>query len=417
MRKISYILLSLLVFTACKDIAQEEDYTISLSEDKIIADYAGITNTITVYSKDGNWKILPASIPEWTTVEKVNGSDSNVEIAISPNNTFKNREATIKFISENNTCFLYISQEGIQNKSSLDWYTFPVNSFLDVKYDSENSNSSRNYRISANDVYVSSSIKDRIYHGGFIQKKVNGVSEAKGMMHYSYNPISISAFVNGKFYSRESIIPSPENTKELYDEIRANIPKQNGTFFYQTSPIQYNSYKHLHLLGIGNLGLKLDEIVAGKSYLENELENRTGLIYSYCNVLFNITMDLPSNLVKETIGDDDKKELYYINNIKYGRMAFLFLETDYDYNTSSIVISKVMKNLQLSDNEEKVKNSINASYIYFNEDHSVNIIRGFDVIRMFVTEVNDQPIIPLSFSINTYDRNSVGNFEFAFKIS
>ena len=75
-----------------------------------------------------------------------------------------------------------------------------------------------------------------------------------------------------------------------------------------------------------------------------------------------------------------------------------------------------MKNLQLTDYEEKVKSSINANYLFFNKEGNINTIKGADVINMFVSEINDQPIIPLSFSINTYDKNSVGNFELTFKM-
>lgn len=416
MKKLSYLLLFLLIFTACDDHQQVEDYSISLSEDKITTDYTGITQTIKVQSNDDNWNILSSSIPEWCNIEKKKSSTYNVEITISPNHTFQSREATITFIYEDKSCSLYISQEGIQNKSSLDWHTFPVNSFSSVEYDSENNNTERNYRISANEIYINSSIKDKIYHGNLIQKKLNGISGVKETTQYSYNPITTSAFVNGKFYSRESVYPSFENTNGLYDEVKSKTPTQNISFSYQTSPIQYNSYKHLNLLGVGNLGLKLDEIITGKSYTQNELKNRTGLIYSYCNILFNTTMDLPANLIKETIPENEKKELSYISNINYGKMAFLIVETDYDYKTSTLVIGKIMKGLPLTEDEEKVKSSINANYLFFNKDGNINTTKGIDVISMFVSEIKDQPIIPLSFSINTYNNNSVGDFELTFKM-
>ena len=97
-------------------------------------------------------------------------------------------------------------------------------------------------------------------------------------------------------------------------------------------------------------------------------------------------------------------------------MAFLIVETDYDYKTSTLVIGKIMKGLLLTEDEEKVKSSINANYLFFNKDGNINTTKGIDVISMFVSEIKDQPIIPLSFSINTYNNNSVGDFELTFKM-
>lgn len=415
MKNLSYLLLFLFIFTAC-DNHQVEEYLISLSEDKIIADYAGITQTIKVQSNDDNWTILSSSIPEWCNIEKEKSSSYNVEITISPNHTFHSREALITFIYEDKSCTLHIFQDGIQNKPSLDWHTFPVNSFSNVEIDSEVGLSERNYKIIASEIYINSSIRDKIFHGNLIQNKLKGINKVEEYTQYSYNPIAISGFVNGQFYYRESVYPSFNNTDRLYNEIKSNNTSQNFQFSYQTSPIQYNSYKHLNLLGIGNLGLKLDEIITGKSYTENELKNRTGLIYSYCNILFNTTINLPHNLIKETIPENERKGLSYINNIKYGKMAFLILETDYDYTISSLVVGKIMKDLQLNDYEEEIKSSINANYIFFDKDCNLNILKGIDVIRMFVSQISDQPIIPLNFSINNYDNNSIGNFELAFKI-
>lgn len=414
MKNFTYLLFFLLIFTACGD--QAEDFSISLSEDQITTDYAGVTRTIKVQSKGTDWTVLPSSIPEWCIVEKKQSLTYNIEITISPNHTFQERKASITFINEDRSCSLHVSQEGIQNKSSLDWYTFPVNSFSNVEYNSKNDNTERNYKISASEIYINSSIKDLIFHGNLIQKRMKGLSGVKEFTQYSYNPISIGAFVNGKFYSRESVYPSFKNTEELYNEIKVNSPKQNMNFSYQTLPIQYNSYKHLNLLGVGNLGLKLDEIITGKPYTENELKDRTGLIYSYCNILFNTAMDLPYNLIKETIPENEKKELSYINNIKYGKMAFLIVETDYDYTTSRLVISKIMKGLQLTNYEGRVKSSINANYLFFNKDGNISIIKGIDVITKFVSEINEQPIIPLSFSVNNYENNSVGKFELTFNL-
>jgi len=411
------IIIFSIIFSACDSQPETEGSFLNLSEKQISIGHFGGTREVLVES-NMDWDILNSSVPEWCCVEKTHDSGQYyMEIIISPNRTFQTREATVTIQSDGYSTYLSISQTGIKNELLLDWHTFPVNSISDVKFEFGNDGVERKYQILYNEIFINPIIKEKIYHGNLINNKATLESGLIEYKQYTYNPITISSFVDGFFYSRESIVPSIENTDDLYREIKANYPNQNLHFTFQNTPIQYYSYRHLNLLGIGNLGLKLDEIINdGKSYQKEELGDRTGLLYSYCNILFNVTMDIPGELIQETISDDEAHKISYVSNIKYGKMAFLIIETDYDYNISKIVVEKIMKGSQLSEQEEKIKNSINANYLTFEEDGNLAITKGIEVIRAYVSDIYNQPIIPLSFSVNRYDNNSIGHFENQFKV-
>lgn len=405
MKKLFYYFLLFSFLISCNNHNEEDVFFFSLSESTINADCIKTVKTIQVSASNQNWTINELSLPEWCNVERKSISSDDVTVTILPNHKLQAREVTITFICNNNILPLYIFQKGAEKDSSLDLHSFTVNTFLESNKIDDN-----NYRIIASELYINPTIKEKIFHGNLIDNSITNIYGIKDFNKYSYNPITISSFSNGHVYYIESVQPSSYNTNKLYSEIKNSLPDQNLSFIYQSAPIRYNSYKHLNLLGVGNLGIKLDEVMTGKSYLTSEMENKTGLIYNYCNILFNTTIDLPRNLISDAITAEEKEKLSYINNIKYGRMAFLIIETDYDYQTSISVIAKIMKRSKLSSQEEEVKNSITAYYFFFNNDGNINVDSGLDVIGKYVSEINNQPIIPLSFSINKYN-NAINLFQ------
>lgn len=61
-------------------------------------------------------------------------------------------------------------------------------------------------------------------------------------------------------------------------------------------------------------------------------------------------MDYPRIPTKEEIKDD----VVYIDNINYGKTAFLIIETDYDYNIANNVIKRAMEKQTLNIEEQEV---------------------------------------------------------------
>ena len=398
-----YIFFVLLLFlTGCNSQLTPEILTLSVNNLEV--DNTGGLYTIHIDYNGKNWKVEDFNLPNWVKINTINTESNNVELNIQPNTTYFLRQTDLKITYNNNEQVLHIVQQGIHNKSSLEWQTFNVNTIIPIE--EEGQNFFTTYKLKATDYFINPLMQKRIFHGNLINKQFYyGIDDKDENIKYASNSITISSYTNGSFYIRKDVKPSYEVTKDLFDEINSQSRYQNSTFIYQNNPIQYNSYKHLHILGVGNLGLKLDEIINDKSYKEKELSNRTGLIYNYCQRLFNTTMDLPVNVINDR-GDVTKKNFSYISSISYGKMSFLFVETDYDYKSSVCAISKIMKGEPLTQEEECIKESISANYLFFDKLSNVHVIKGFDVIKKYVSDINLQPIIPLSFSINNYQTHS-----------
>ncbi len=408
MKKIIYLFI-LLVGFSCNDNdgnGQIEDMAILLGNSQISVQHLGSNYVVKVKSK-GDWNILESSVPQWCEI----GVKKSNEFAITilPNRTFTSRKGEIIIKNIANSVALQIFQEGVNKNTKLEWHTFPVNSVSKV------SNSGQEYRIKANEIFITPTIRNTIFHGNLIEKTLKRGTQIKQDKKYTFTPITIFGGVGSDLYSREAIIPSINETNSLFNAILGKYPTQN-TQFTSLPPIQFNSYKELHLLGVGNLGLKLDEILTGNSYTKKEMGNRIGLIYSYCNVLFETSMDYPDQLVNDTISEDMSNKLAYVNAIKYGKQAFLIVETDYEYDLSKAVVGKIMNGKKLNNEEEQIKNSFTVNYLFFNKDSSINIVKGHHTIQQYVSDIAKQPIVPLSFSINNYKDNSAGNLEVVFNL-
>lgn len=166
----------------------------------------------------------------------------------------------------------------------------------------------------------------------------------------------------------------------------------------------------MYLLGKGNLGVDLDRLIFGYSYTEKEMVRQTGLIYSYCNTLFNIIMDIPEKLVNENIID---RNLAYVSNLNYGRIGLLIIESDYNYNLLSRTIKKVMKEERLSNEETIIIEQSSIYYLYFNNSGDIIKREGkIEAIRDYINSINESDIIPLSFSINNCIDNHVEEVEY-----
>ncbi len=381
---------------------------IKLSEPSIEADYSGVSTRIYV---DSNCEWSVSEAPEWFSIEPKNDAEGPyLTVTILPNPRYDARSAAISVYGGGVSADLSITQSGITNSSSLEWHAFPVNSFAEVS----SQGGTEEYRITGTELFINAAIKDRIFHGHLIPSYLGDISDPDTDGQYTYNPITISCIANGQAYVREQQIPSIAATSDLAEEVITAVGDQNTTFTYSDTPIQYNSYRHLNLLGVGNLGLKLDELITGLSHEEAELGNRTGLIYSYCQELFTTTMDIPENLIQESLSDTEKEELSYVSNISYGRTALLVVETEYSYEVSSIAIKGYMQGADLEAEEEDVVDTADVWYVSFDGDGEAHIEAGGKALMMkYVNNIGSGEIIPLNFSLNNYSDNTSGRFSFS----
>ena len=406
----------LLIFSvACQDDnSKPEVYYITPAITEITANYSGLQKRIAI-SSNCNWEI--SDIPQWCTAQKIiEGNSEYLRINVLSNDANIPRDATILLSFGNIFTSLHIYQDKKNGVESLQWYTFPVNFFTNVNFEVLEDNNTRKYQILGEEMFITPSWKNQVFTGNIINRHVDNILGIKNYFDdYSFNPITISS-KNGK--SKELPVPSLEEMYDFAQQIIADLPDQNIQF-QLSSPIQYSSYRQLHLLGLGNIGLHLDEIVSGKSYLEREMSKQTGMIYSYSQKLFDITMDYPHKLINETVGTEELSDLLYINNVTYGKTAFLLVESSNTIISVKSIIGKIATGMNLSDEELQIANDLDIWYIYY-DSNGVQTLKGnYELVNNYIndcTNSSSNGIIPLCFTVNKFKDNSIGNIDIGFEL-
>lgn len=412
------LILFVLAFAACKESEPERTYYITPAEIEIDAAEAGIQKRIEVAS-NCDWTV--ETTPEWCTARKTAAAGREyLDLEVCPNDYEAPREATLvlSFRSDrytHTTARLRISQSGkeVQTDDPLAWNPFAVNKLTLAEYDLAEDGVTRTYRISGTQIFVSSSFAKQVFPGNLIDRHTDNRELTDYRDRYTFNPIHIAAFPNSKIYETESL-PSYEAAHEMAKQIVAELSVQNLVFNY-IGPIRYNSYRHLHLLGRGNLGLNLDEMISGSPYTRKEMEKRTGMIYSGCQSLFDIVMDYPEKLIQETIGGDELRDLSYINSVSYGKAYLLVIESDDDFTAVNSVVNQIRRGSNLNDEDRKVRDALDVWYICFDQ-FGAHAIRGNYTLIEDGTERLPPQIIPVNFTTNKLENNSVGNMVIKFDL-
>lgn len=388
---------------------------ITIDESEITVDYAGGKSRIAV-SSNCDWDV--SITPLWCPVQKVSADGREyIEVDIQPNETDAPRETVVTVsYGRKASDALIIKQKDRSEPTPLKWYTFPVNSFTDVVYEQPGDAPTGKYRITASQLFVNPSLRAHIFPGNPIGSHTDDILNFTTYDNFTYNPVLISAFVNGEQYLRE-LVPAQSGTDEMAQQIIADLPKQNLEFAYSSAPMQYTSYRHLHLLGMGNRGLRLDEMVSGEPYQSKEMTKRTGLIYTYSLKLFTIIMDIPSKLINETVSADQSRNMSYIYSVSYGKTALLLVETDSDYQAGRGVVNKIIEGEALSDEESRTKDELTIYYLYFDRTGTAQLVKGdAELIGRFGDEINSLGIMPLNFTVNRFEDNAVGHLTVDLKL-
>lgn len=116
---------------------------------------------------------------------------------------------------------------------------------------------------------------------------------------YTFNPITVFSLTGTE--KSQTFIPSKSEQDAYANKILDKNPSQNEAFISDGKGITYNSHRELNLIGTGNMGINLDKVISGKSYREQEMTKKNGLIYSFSHKLFTLSMDLEEHIVKEKI--------------------------------------------------------------------------------------------------------------------
>ncbi len=404
MKKICLIFITITLL-ACGDDKDFENSFIKLDKNNLNINPLGGTDTVTILSNI-RWEIYES--PDWCSIIENHISDGSlIVIETLPNKTGKERHGVIKISGGEIVKYISVNQY-FNTKDDIDWKTFPVNSFFSVKYTLGDDGIERTYRLEGTDIFINKSIYKKVYNGNLFDRDLKSVYDLKEFKSYTYNPITIACFVNGKFYERKTK-PAINEMVDFAREINQSLPQQNLNFSFSNTPIKYRSYRQLHLLGKGNLGIKLDELLTGVSYQDKELSNKVGYIFSYSMKFFDVIMDIPDKLIQEDITDEHiLGSLSFVNNISYGKTAYLIIECpENDYGIKNI-IDKLSEKVSLDSHERAILENANSYYIHFNEIKDVQFEHGkSNVIEKYINSINETPIIPLSFSALNYADHSL----------
>lgn len=396
----------LLILTSC-DKEKSDDYFINLNKYELQIAGTCIEMEIQI-SSNCQWTV--SDIPKWCIVNITNGSlDAKLQIKIESNNSNITREASIRISNNEIIKYLHIRQDKSSIINDIKWFTFPINTFSNVDYTYDNNEREIIYTFKGSKIFINPSIKSKIFPGNLVNKLLDNISTIDDYLDYSYNPITIGCFADGKAYTKTINKPSLNELNLFADNIIKKQENQILSFNYENTPIKFSSYKQLYLLGQGNLGVDLVKLL-GYSYTENKMKKCTGLIYSYCNTLFNITMDIPTKLVNEDITDSN---MVYINNLNYGRTGYLIVESNHNYNSLTSIIKKAMKREKINDDEMNIIKQSSIVLLSFNRNGEIIKKEGnAELINEFIDSINKNSIIPLSFNANNYYDHHVESLEY-----
>ena len=374
---ILYSLVFLFITSSCKDEDNPELNVLKLDRDEILFENIGGDKTIQL-TTNGEWETK--NIPNWLLLSKTSGNTS-IEIVIKAetNNKYEDRTAEIIFKGEGQTVMLKVIQSKRENV--LNWNTFLLNQFSSVNDTLGADNIERAYNFEANGLFVNPSIQDKVFLGNLVNRKMGvntNLTEYKG---YTFNPI-----VTFSFDDIETFTPSKTEERNVIERIRKEYPNdgQKEASIPNSNGVKFSSYRELNLIGAGNMGINLDEVISGSSYKEKEMTKSNGLVFVYEQTYLSLDMDFPDQLVKEEIKKEDFPNggLSFISRVSYGRVGLLIIESDHDIKKVGSAAYEMMKGRPITEEENRILNESDIYHLYFDKNHKLHTQKGkTDVIE------------------------------------
>jgi len=401
------LLLSFLLsaFTACGD---DEKPILELSEDELTFSLDGGQEITKLYA-NAEWTISEA--PEWCLLSSRSGvGTTDLTITVLKNEDMEPRETSLTISSQGMTIPLKIKQNRNVNNDKISYIHMHLSDFRTII------GSDLDYHFNARSLFISPDFMTKLYTGKLINTLPESNTKIDEYTGYTYNSVGLSS-------SLISVEPIASYTpsKATYDGIIASVMKTNdltiGSSHISVGGVEYNSYRQLYFTGMSEMGVELDKLVSGKSYIDKEMEMKTGLIYSYVETLFTIDLDIPEQLlVKEELKVEDFPDarLSYIANVNYGRSAFLLVESDLEAESLRAFVSAAVEG-ESSEKAADVSPGFKAYYFYF--DAGKNLIKKegiIDVAKEYFNDAKERKhlILPLTFSASDYFTNGVADVVF-----
>ena len=411
----------LILFFACSCNGKDDPIPVSVKKDIILSETKLLfekqdesVKTVTVSTEE---QFNLDKQPEWLMLE-VDQSQKTIEISVKPNYSRQPREVLLKVFDENSESYLHISQSGeAEEEEPFIFKYFPVSEYISCETSVEGANTL--YHFKTKKFFINQNIKDEIYLGNILNYKFSDFPKLQTFEDYIFNDVTVIAdiIIDGKMYVEEWETPSKSQLDELAQIIIKDAPKESKTY-YVGEPILFRSYKYLHFLSMANLGFCIDEVMQENLYPDKNMDKDIGLIYSYSQSLFSILIDPSFLQPREETDFILQNNLSYINNITYGKTAFLIIESDGSKQLVDSIIKKVKLKENLSGEEKLFINSMDICYLYFSSDGTLQKDKSEDNINKIVNfyQVENNNIIPLNYSVLDYITNGSKYIEYAFSL-
>lgn len=417
MKQLFYLIMLPLLCISCGDNDKETLAYISLEQDKITFEHSGGYFKINLET-DGGWQT--SNIPDWISLDHTNGSKSTeITVTALSNENTEPRDTEIYFLRDNKKTILKIHQ--LNKEKELTWSRLCFSSFDDVGFTPGKNKDERIYSFTTKELFinpdVNTDIKEKIFLGNLINRNLDKNIDLSVYNGYTFNPITVFSLTGTE--KSQTFIPSKSEQDAYANKILDKNPSQNEAFISDGEGITYNSHRELNLIGTGNMGINLDKVISGKSYREKEMTKKNGLIYSFSNKLFTLSMDLEEHIVKEKINKKDfpDNSISFISSVSYGRIGLLIIESNNDITKIRAVVNKIMQSNigKITQEDAAVLKELDAYHLYYNKSQKLVITKGnIDIIEAYKTQITDDiyNVFPFKINISDYFEHSLSSMNY-----
>ena len=351
--------------------------------------------------------------PNWVTVTPSSGDESaEITISIAENRNPEGRQSIIVFRGESEDKALDIRQSGLFDIAIMPG--LPIFHFKRMEYSSELSRC----LVWANSLFINPSVRNEIYLGNLVCPTTQSNTNIPGFTGYTYNPITISTSAAVSEVVK-TYLPSRSDQDDFARQIAEQMPDRKGSFIEDKGAFEFYTHKQLQVIGMINLGVKLDELVSGFPYTEKEMARKYGLIYSFKRTFFSLDINIPEKLIQEELKEADlEKGVSYVSSITYGRVGLLIVESDTDSREVKAAVNRLIENKSLSQEESELLSAVDVYYVYFDKDKNVQVEKGgMEVVKAYkeATLLGVDGIYPVEFWLADYMDNSPETLSFTYR--
>lgn len=416
MNRLHFILLSLLalLFSACSkddnDTPSGNLLSISNNLETFGINKSNQTIRLTAEQK---WSIT--GCPNWLSLDKTEGETStDLNLEVDSNLSLDERTASLIIESGTEKILLQVKQRGASRNELLQWRSLQLGTFEDVQYKLDENNIERTYSFKVYEQFITPTMKNKIFVGNLVDSKLDDKFDIKEYNGYTFNPITVSTLMGNV----ETYIPSKKSEEEYVKAILKKNKTQNESFS-SNSGIKYYSHRELNLIGLSNVGVALDEEIAGKSYKNMEMKKKGGVIFSFSQTIFSITMDYPDPLIKEIITKTpENADLSYISSVSYGRFGLLIAESDSDSEKLRKAVLHSIQNQTLNTEENEILLNSDFYLVKHNSSQNISIIKGGSELISIYKGIGENldNIYPISFNVTNFFGYSMQFINFSLRL-